>query len=253
MPGMFNCHYHASYRNIGSTGLPIGMEGSPGYLTIGGAYNIALALNSGFTGVISAGAPHAIDASLRKAVEEGLIPGPRIMTGSRDVSTTAHSQDRAFPWYWEGGQHPGICKCDGPDGFRRGVREEIKRGAEYIKIFATAGHAVKGDPELLEVSPDELAAAIHAAHERGVRVRAHIANKHAIMTATKLGIDAIDHGVAWTTNASRPWSSTARCSRPAASSPTAWRKPPPTAPTSSTCCRRWRRCWPSCRRPTRPG
>jgi len=194
MPGMFNCHYHASYRHIGSTGLPIGMEGSPGLLTLRGAYAMGHAIDCGFTGVVSAGAPHAIDAALKQAMDEGVLRGPRMMVGSRDVSTTAHSQDMNFPWYWAPGRHPGVVCCDGPDEFRKGVRDEIKRGAQIIKIFATAGHSVRGDYERLEVSPVELAAAIEAAHERGVKVRAHLANKLGIMTSVALGLDVVDHG-----------------------------------------------------------
>ncbi len=194
MPGLFNCHYHSSYRLVGSTGLPIGMEGSPGFLTLRGAHNCALALNSGFTSVISAGTPHAVDASLKAAMDEGIMRGPRIMAGSRDVSTTAHTQDKYFHWYWAPGQHPGVLVCDGPEEFRKGVRTEIKRGAEYIKVFATPGHSVRGAYDQMEISPDELRAVIDAAHERGVKVRAHIANKKAIMMAVEYGLDAVDHG-----------------------------------------------------------
>ncbi len=195
MPGMFICHYHSSYRLIGSSSIRvIGMEGPPGLHTLRAAYNCGLALDSGFTSVVSAGVPHAIDASLKLAIEEGMIRGPRIMAGSRDVSTTGHSQDRYFAWYWAPGQHPGVLCCDGPDQFRHGVRVEIKRGAEIIKVFATAGHSVRGNYEMMEVSRDELSAAITAAHERGVKIRAHLANKPAILFAVEQGIDLVDHG-----------------------------------------------------------
>ena len=193
MPGMFSSHFHSCYRMIGQAGLPVGMEGSPGLLTLRGAQSARLALDCGFTSVISAGVPHAVDAALKEAIEEGTMRGPRIMAGSRDVSTTGHSQDTYFRWYW-GGQHPGVLVCDGPEAFRKGVRTEIKRGAEIIKVFATAGHSVRGRYGMMELARDELKAAIDAAHERGVKIRTHIANKRAIKMAVELGMDVIDHG-----------------------------------------------------------
>jgi len=195
MPGLFNCHYHATYRGVGGGApLPVGMDASPGLQTLRAAEHLRLALDCGFTGVVSAGAPYAIDAALKLAVEEGTIPGPRIMAGSRDVSTTGHSQDLYYPWHWGDGPPPSISRCDGPDEFRRGVRNEVKRGAEIIKIFATGGHGVQGVPEKMELTREELAAATEAAHQRNAKIRAHIANKLGIMTALEVGVDVIDHG-----------------------------------------------------------
>jgi len=195
MPGLFNCHYHATYKNVGGGApLPVGMDAPPALQAVRAAQHLKLALDCGFTGVISAGAPYAIDASLKLAVEEGTIPGPRIMAGSRDVSTTGHSQDLYFPWHWGDGSSPSICRCDGPDEFRRGVRGEIKRGAEIIKVFATGGHGVQGVPEKMELTAEELGAAAEAAHQRNAKIRAHIANKLGILTALEVGVDVIDHG-----------------------------------------------------------
>lgn len=117
------------------------------------------------------------------------------MAGSRDVSTTAHLQDRATPWYWDIGENPGFNRCDGADAFRRGVREEVKRGAEIVKIFLTCGHP--DVPEITaesDLTRDELAAAIEAAHLCGVKVRAHAARCSAVLAAVEQGIDVIDHG-----------------------------------------------------------
>ena len=196
LPGLFNCHYHASYNRVGGDGqfLPIGMEASPALQALRAARHLRLALDAGFTGVISAGAPHAIDAALKKAVEEDAIRGPRMMAGSRDVSTTAHSQDLAVPWHWEIDSVPGVNLCDGPDAFRQGVRREIKRGAEIIKIFLTSGHAIPGPAPEMDLSVDELEAAIETAHQYNVKVRAHVANRSGILTALRLGLDVVDHG-----------------------------------------------------------
>jgi imidazolonepropionase-like amidohydrolase len=193
MPGLFNCHYHAAYKRAGG-GLPIGMDAPPALQTLRAARHLRLALDSGFTGVVSAGAPYAIDAGLKAAVEEGTIAGPRIMAGSRDVSTTGHSQDMAYPWHWGPGEAPATNCRNGADDFRRGVREEIKRGAEIVKIFLTTGHAVPGQSPEMELSREELAAAVETAHMRGAKVRAHIANRVGLKAALEQGVDVIDHG-----------------------------------------------------------
>src|SRR5262249_49643846 len=111
-----------------------------------------------------------------------------------DVSTTGHSQDLSYPWHWGPGSGPQINRRDGADDFRRGIREEIRRGAEIIKIFLTPGHGVASRSVSMELTRDELAAAIETAHERGAKVRAHIANKPTILTALELDIDVVDHG-----------------------------------------------------------
>ena len=74
------------------------------------------------------------------------------------------------------------------------MRAEIKEGAEIIKMFVTGGHGTIGPKEQLEMTREEMAAGIEAAHLRGVQVRGHIANREAIHMALDLGIDVIDHG-----------------------------------------------------------
>jgi imidazolonepropionase-like amidohydrolase len=73
------------------------------------------------------------------------------------------------------------------------VRDEIRKGVEIIKLFATGGHGVPGSKHRMEMTRDELAAAIETAHSRDVLVRAHLAGKEPIMTAIELGIDIVDH------------------------------------------------------------
>ncbi len=85
-------------------------------------------------------------------------------------------------------------RCDGPDEFRKAIREEIKRGAEIIKLFVTGGHGVFAPKELMEMTELELRAAADTAHERGKLIRGHIVSKRAILMAVDAGIDVIDHG-----------------------------------------------------------
>ncbi len=194
MPGMVSSHFHATYNELGSKTAPFGLEEPPALQAVRAAHHLELLLHSGFTGAVSAGAPFAIDAAMKIAIAEGLIAGPRLMAGSRDVSTTGHAGDKSFPWYWDVGARGAINRSDGPDEFRRAVREEIKQGAEIIKMFVTGGHGTVAPSERTEMSRAELSAGIEAAHERGALVRGHIANREAIHMALDSGIDVVDHG-----------------------------------------------------------
>ena len=194
MPGMVNCHFHATYHNLGSTPAPFGLEEPMALQAVRAVNSLGLLLDCGFTSAVSAGAPFAIDASMKVAIDRGLIPGPRLVPCSRDVSTTGHAGDRSYPPHWQVGALGAIRPSDGPDEFRRSVRAEIKEGAEIIKMFVTGGHGTIGPKEQLEMTREEMAAGIEAAHLRGVKVRGHIANREAILMALDLGIDVIDHG-----------------------------------------------------------
>jgi imidazolonepropionase-like amidohydrolase len=194
MPGMINCHFHATYHELGATPAPFGLEEPMALQAVRAVNSLEQLVTGGFTSAVSAGAPFAIDASMKVAIERGLINGPRLVPCSRDESTTGHAGDRSFPPHWQVGALGAIRPSDGPDEFRRSVRAEIKEGAEIIKMFVTGGHGTIGPKEHLEMTREEMAAGIEAAHLRGVKVRGHIANREAILMALELRIDVIDHG-----------------------------------------------------------
>jgi imidazolonepropionase-like amidohydrolase len=194
MPGMVSSHFHATYNELGSKTAPFGLEEPPALQAVRAAHHLELLLRSGFTGAVSAGAPFAIDASMKTAIAEGLFPGPRLMAGSRDVSTTGHAGDKSFPWYWDVGARGAINRSDGPNEFRRAVRDEIKQGAQIIKMFVTGGHGTVAPSEQTEMTSEEITAGIEAAHQRGALVRGHIANRDALHMALDAGIDVVDHG-----------------------------------------------------------
>jgi imidazolonepropionase-like amidohydrolase len=193
MPGMFTCHFHSTYDELGSKpNVPYGDEFPPSYLALISARNLATALRCGYTAVVGAGGSHHVEGGVKRAIKDGLIPGPRFWASSRELSTTGHSND-GVPWHW-GMPAPGAVRlCDGADSFRLGVREEIKRGADVIKLFITGGHGTTAPKDRIEMSRDELAAAIDAAHQRGALIRGHLVNKPAILMALELGIDIVDH------------------------------------------------------------
>jgi len=196
MPGLISCHFHTDFYKFtlaeGMAGDPLGKERPPGVLMAIGVRNCGVLLESGFTGYVGASCGHDIDAQLKLAIAEGIIPGPRIRACSPHIGTTADLND-SKKW-WRKMETPGTdVFVDGPDAMRRTVREYIRRGAETIKFFASQGH---GFPAKVSrnMDTDEIAAIVKAAHGRGAKVRSHCADKAMIMECIELGVDIIDHG-----------------------------------------------------------
>lgn len=194
MPGMFTCHFHATYHELGSKpNTPYGNDYPPSYQALIAERNLRTALEHGYTGVIGAGGSNEVEPGIKRAIEDGFVTGPRFWPSGRELSTTGHAND-AVPWHWGmAGASGAVRRCDNADGFRVGVREEIRHGAEVIKLFVTGGHGTTAPKGQVEMTRDELAAAIEAAHARGVLIRGHLVCKPAIMMAIELGIDIVDH------------------------------------------------------------
>ena len=196
MPGLITCHFHADFFKFtlaqGLAGDPLGKELPPGVLMAIAIRNCRVLLESGFTGFVGAACGHDIDAQLKLAIAEGVIPGPRIRACSPHIGTTGDLND-SKKW-WRRMETPGTdVFADGPDELRKLVREFTRRGAETIKIFASRGHGFPSKT-VRNMDRDEIAAIVQAAHARGARVRAHVADKAMIMECIELGVDIIDHG-----------------------------------------------------------
>jgi imidazolonepropionase-like amidohydrolase len=196
MPGLITCHFHADFYKFtlaqGLAGDPLGKELPPGVLMAIAIRNARVLLESGFTGYIGAACGHDIDAQLKLAITEGITPGPRIRACSPHLGTTADLND-SKKW-WRRMETPGTDVFgSGPDELRRMVREFIRRGAQTIKIFASRGHGFPS-PFIRNMDRDEIEAIVRAAHGRGAKVRAHVADKAMIMECIALGVDIVDHG-----------------------------------------------------------
>ena len=192
MPGMAFCHYHPAYDNVNSL-AEIDLKHPPTTLTLIAAKNAELLLHCGYTMSVGAGAAHYIDVALRGAINRGLIPGPRIMACGRDVVSTGDSVD-AHPKWWNL-KMEGLAKlCDGPDEFRKAVREEIANGVDIVKLYPSGGHGLPNEWDFMSMSEDEIEVAVRTAHERGAKIRGHLINKRAILASLKAGIDVVDHG-----------------------------------------------------------
>jgi imidazolonepropionase-like amidohydrolase len=191
MPGMVTGHYHVAYDHVHSP-EEIDMKHSAGYATLVAAKNAELTLRSGYTGAVGAACIHNIDVTLKQAITDGLIIGPRLLASSRDLCTTAGPVDTR-PAHW-GPMPDGVARlCDGADEFRRAVRQEIKLGADVIKVHVTGGHGVQCDPEDMIMTDEELNAAVQTAHGLGRRIRGHVASKRGILQAVAAGMDIVDH------------------------------------------------------------
>lgn len=194
MPGMTQGHYHSTYHNVTVPIMPpLGLESPPAYQAYVAMHNAGLALRCGYTSVVGANEAWDIDPSLKQAIADGLVVGPRVVPGCREIITTADSND-VTPWYWEAHGFAGTRTADGADEFRKAVRDEIRRGAEVIKVFVTGGHGVRLSRDTSSITDAELFAAIEAAHNLDARVRAHVCSRKGVLRCLEAGVDIIDHG-----------------------------------------------------------
>lgn len=197
MPGLITSHFHPDFfrftLSMGMDGEPLGKELPPGVLMAIAIRNAGVLLRSGFTGYVGAACGHDIDAQLKMAIAQGILPGPRIRACSVHIGTTGDVND-SRKW-WRRFDSPGTdVFVDGPEAMRRMARECIRRGAQTIKIFASSGHGGLPWPVDRTMDRDEIAAVVAAAHGRGARVRAHATTRATIRECVELGVDIIDHG-----------------------------------------------------------
>jgi len=195
MPGLVLCHFHGSFFDFTTGSAPaIGLEHTPAIMTILTEKHVKLALDCGFTSVVSASCPDRIDASIRDAINLGLVPGPRFWAASHELCSAGDvidAQNRL--WHYGLGSAGTTRVANGPEGFRSAVREEIAWGADIVKVNASGGHGVAPAGEQMSIAPEELRAAAEAAHLREKKIRAHAASKRAVLECARAGFDVIDH------------------------------------------------------------
>ncbi|MGH3683057.1 MAG: amidohydrolase family protein [Natronosporangium sp.] len=183
-PGLVNMHTHLSLSLPGEGGDGVRRMG-PHELALYMADGARRTLLSGVTTVRCVAEKDHADFALRRSIEAGRAIGPRIYTAGRALVCTG------------GHGHGGTetLECDGPDEFRRGVRSQVRAGADLIKVMISGGIAGEYEqidtPQLL---PDELAAVLDTAHAWGRKVTAHAGPAGAIADAVALGLDCVEHG-----------------------------------------------------------
>ena len=156
-----------------------------------------LTLMAGFTTVRDLGTAHGLAQSIRRAVAEGRIPGPRIFTAGKSLATTGGHADPSNGVNRELRSDPGPAEgvVNGLDDAYKGVRARYKEGADLIKITATGGvlsQAKSGqNPQFTEA---EIAAIVAAAEDYGFRVAAHAHGTEGMRRAVAAGVHSIEHG-----------------------------------------------------------
>lgn len=191
LPGLIDCHTHLTFdpNHAGYAGLGISTPREALY----GAKNAKVTLEAGFTTVRNVGAGGYSDVALRDAIDAGDVPGPRMDTAGPGVGVTGGHFDNNLLAPEFHASSDGIA--DGVSGVTAKVREEVKYGADVIKISATGGVLSKGDsPEATQFSDEEIRAIVIEAHRLGRKVAAHAHGAAGIKQAVLAGVDSIEHG-----------------------------------------------------------
>ncbi len=196
MPGMIDAHVHLAYdgspRPIDDK-LATLSEGYPA-LALRSVRHARDTLRAGVTAVRDLNAPGGVVLALRDAIAAGHVEGPRVVACGQGLSVTGGHMDKGG---W--GEHVALrdlnAPCDGPDAFRRGVREQVKRGADCIKINLCGGSSRDlRAPYKQEMTDDEVEAAIDEAHRLERRVAAHTSGGPSVTMAVRAGLDSVEHG-----------------------------------------------------------
>jgi imidazolonepropionase-like amidohydrolase len=153
-------------------------------------------LEAGFTTVRNVGADEFLDVGLRNAINANVAEGPRILTAVHAIgSTGGHCDQSPFPPERIKPVGPIEGVCNGADQCREAVRDQMKWGADVIKICASGGVLSESDPvDVPQLTPDELTAIISEAHKWKRKTAAHAHGDLAAKLAVEAGIDSIEHG-----------------------------------------------------------
>jgi imidazolonepropionase-like amidohydrolase len=196
MPGLIDCHVHTHHSEVyinrtEAVPLTLMMARSAGRLK--------RMLDRGFTTVRDAG---GADWGTKTAVESGLIPGPRMFISARTIGPTGGHSDRNRRTDFTG--PPCLCcngmvfirmLADGPDAVRKAARENMRQGADQIKLMVSGGVASPYDPlDSIQFSIEEISAAVEEAHAFGRYVLTHAYTPEAITRAVSCGVRTIEHG-----------------------------------------------------------
>ena len=190
LPGLIDMHvhldsspYYGPYEALQHTDL---------FQTVMGPGHARDMLEAGFTTVRNVGSDHYADVAYMQAIDEGRIPGPRIVPATHALSATGGHCDETFlpPEY----HRPAAGVADGPQALRQRVREMRAAGAQVIKVCATGGVFSRNtEPGQQQLSEEELRAIAEEAHMWGLRVAAHAHGAAGIRAAIRAGIDTIEH------------------------------------------------------------
>ena len=190
LPGLSDSHVHlTSDANI--HGYKRLTRSTP-RAAITGVRNAKRTLEAGFTTVRNVGAPGFTDVDLMEAIEDGDVPGPRIIPAGRSIGITGGHCDNNLLPYENRRKSGGVA--DGPWAVRAKVRENKKFGAKVIKFCGTGGVLSKGTKVgAQQFAFEEMKAIVDEAHQLGLKVAVHAHGKEGIDSAIKAGVDSVEH------------------------------------------------------------
>src|ERR1700678_2681367 len=191
MPGLIDVHTHI-------TGVPnfdpyFELTQTDAKEAIQGVANARTTLLAGFTTIRNVGAGGYTDVDLRDAIDQGEVPGPHMQVSGPPLGITGgHCDENLLPIRYHV-KEEGVA--DGIAAVQQKVRQNIKYGADLIKICATGGVLSKGDdPQASQYTLEEMQAIVADAHRLGRKVAAHAHGSQGILWATRAGVDSIEHG-----------------------------------------------------------
>lgn len=196
MPGLMDMHVHLdSQLSPRSYMERFQMEEADAALQA--AYYARKTLMAGFTTVRNLGDSHNVTIALRKAIDRGLLPGPRIFSAGKSIATTGGHADPTNGWasflHPEVGPYDGVA--DGPFEAAKAVRQRYKDGADVIKITATGGVlSLAKNGMNPQFSEEEMRAIVETATDYGMRVAVHAHGKEGMLRAVRAGVASIEHG-----------------------------------------------------------
>jgi len=190
LPGLSDSHVHLT-GDANIHGYKRLTRSTP-RAAITGVRNAKRTLEAGFTTVRNLGAPGFADIDLMEAIEDGDVPGPRIIPAGRSIGITGGHCDNNLLPYENRRKSGGVA--DGPWAVRAKVRENKKFGAKVIKFCGTGGVLSKGTKVgAQQFAFEEMKAIVEEAHQLGLKVAVHAHGEEGINTAIKAGVDSVEH------------------------------------------------------------
>jgi imidazolonepropionase-like amidohydrolase len=194
MPGLVESHFHATYFNVAAL-EDLDIKYPVEYVTLLAAANAKLVLECGYTAARSGGSLFNIDFWLKKAIENDMMPGPRMATSGREICGAGGLMDWN-PDFRKIGMEGLVLIVNGPDDARAAVRKLVKDGVEWVKTYPTGDAAAPdvNDHHTLCMTFEEMHAVVGTAHNHGLKVTGHCRATQGIKNAVRAGYDTLEHG-----------------------------------------------------------
>jgi imidazolonepropionase-like amidohydrolase len=194
MPGLVEAHFHPTYFNVAAL-EDLDIKYPVEYVTLLAACNAKLALECGYTAARSGGSLFNIDVWLKKAIENELVPGPRLAASGREICGVGGLMDWN-PDFRRIGMEGLVLLVNGADEARAAVRKLVKDGVEWVKTYPTGDAAAPdtNDHHTLCMTFEEMHAVVQTAHNHGLKVTGHCRATEGIKNALRAGYDTLEHG-----------------------------------------------------------